>query len=239
MLTIKNFSKSYDGNKKAVDDLSLTIAPGQIMAFIGPNGAGKTTTLNAVGGIINFTDGEILIDGVDVITNSIEAKRNIAYLPDNPDLYDHLKGIEFLNFISDVFSISREERIDGIEKYASLFKIKNNLHEPIKTYSHGMKQKLAIVSALIHKPKIFLLDEPFTGLDPRASYDFKEILKQKVREGCAVFYSTHVLEVAEQLATHVAIINKGKLVTIGKLEEVKGDKSLVKLFLELSSNETK
>ena len=175
----------------------------------------------------------------NVSTNSLEAKRRIAYLPDNPDLYDHLKGIEFLNFIADVFGISREERIDGIEKYASLFKIKNNLHEPIKTYSHGMKQKLAIVSALIHKPKLFLLDEPFTGLDPKASYDFKEILKQKINEGCAVFYSTHVLEVAEQLATHVAIINKGKLITTGTIDEVKGDKSLVKLFLELADNEEK
>lgn len=239
MLVIKNFSKSYDGNKKAVDKLNLTISPGQIMAFIGPNGAGKTTTLKAICGIINFNEGEISVNSVNVATNSLEVKKQIAYLPDNPDLYEHLKGIEFLNFIADTFEISRENRISDIEKYSTLFKINNNLHEPIKTYSHGMKQKLAIVSALIHNPKLFLLDEPFTGLDPKASYDFKEILKQKVKNGCAVFYSTHVLEVAEQLASHVAIINKGKLITTGTLEEVKGNKSLINLFLELSESESK
>ena len=237
MLKIKNFTKSYDGKKNAVDNLSLNIERGQIVAFIGPNGAGKTTTLKAICGIINYNEGEILINDIDVAKNPLEAKKLIAYLPDNPDLYEHLKGIEFLNFIANIFDVDEQQREELIVKYTKMFNIYNNLHEPIKTYSHGMKQKLAIVSALIHKPKLLLLDEPFTGLDPKSSYDFKQILKQMIQEGCAVLYSTHILEVAEQLATNVAIINKGKLVAYGLTDKVRGDKSLVNLFLELSENE--
>lgn len=237
MLFIKNFSKSYDGKKMAVDNLTLQVEEGQIVAFIGPNGAGKTTTLKAVSGIIDYNIGEILIDGINIAKQPLQAKKLIAYLPDNPDLYEHLKGIEFLNFIADTFGIDKQTREELIKKYSSLFKIDNNLHEPIKTYSHGMKQKLAIISTLIHSPKLLLLDEPFTGLDPKSSYDFKKILKQLIKEGCAVFYSTHVLEVAEKLATHVAIINKGKLIKFGTTDEVKGDKSLESLFLELAQND--
>lgn len=237
MLSIKNFSKTYDGNKMAVDNLTLNVEKGQIVAFIGPNGAGKTTTLKAISGIIDYNIGEILIDGIDISKDPLNAKKLLAYLPDNPDLYEHLKGYEFLNFIADVFNIDNQTREELIKKYSTLFKINNNLHEPIKTYSHGMKQKLALVSALIHSPKLLLLDEPFTGLDPKSSFDFKKILKDLIKDGCAVFYSTHVLEVAEKLATHVAIINKGKLIKVGSIDEVKGDKSLESLFLELAQND--
>ncbi|MDD2446005.1 MAG: ABC transporter ATP-binding protein [Clostridia bacterium] len=237
MLIIDNFSKSYDGKKFAVEDLSLRVEPGQIVAFIGPNGAGKTTTLKAICGIINYDKGDIFVNGIDVAKNPLQAKMNLAYLPDNPDLYEHLKGIEYLNFIADVFCIDQYIRKELIEKYSTLFKINNNLQEPIKTYSHGMKQKIAIISALIHKPKLFLLDEPFTGLDPQSSFDLKEILKQLVKEGCAVFYSTHVLEVAEKLATHIAIVRKGMLIKFGPTKEITGDKSLESLFLELANND--
>lgn len=221
----------------AVDNLTLNVEKGQIVAFIGPNGAGKTTTLKAISGIIDYNIGEILIDGIDISKDPLNAKKLLAYLPDNPDLYEHLKGYEFLNFIADVFNIDNQTREELIKKYSTLFKINNNLHEPIKTYSHGMKQKLALVSALIHSPKLLLLDEPFTGLDPKSSFDFKKILKDLIKDGCAVFYSTHVLEVAEKLATHVAIINKGKLIKVGSIDEVKGDKSLESLFLELAQND--
>jgi len=237
VLSIKNFSKSYDGKKMAVDNLTLNVESGQIVAFIGPNGAGKTTTLKAVSGIIDYNFGEILIGGINVSKEPLKAKKLLAYLPDNPDLYEHLKGYEFLNFIADTFGVDKQTREGLINKYSTLFKINNNLHEPIKTYSHGMKQKLALISALVHSPKLLLLDEPFTGLDPKSSFDFKKILKELIKDGGAVFYSTHVLEVAEKLATHVAIINKGQLIKFGTIDEVKGDKSLESLFLELAQND--
>lgn len=207
------------------------------MAFIGHNGAGKTTTLKAICGIINFEEGEILVDGMSVKKDVQAVKKVMAYIPDTPDLYEHLKGIEFINFVADAYKVSSQKRQQLTEKYATLFNLHNNLGDYIKTYSHGMKQKLAIISALVHEPKLLLLDEPFVGLDPKSSHDFKEIMKELVKQNCAIFYSTHVLEVAEKLATHVAIINNGKLIAQGKLNELVGDKSLEKVFLELSEND--
>ena len=238
MLKITNFSKSYNAKDFAVKDLNLTVNPGEIVAFIGHNGAGKTTTLKAICGLINFDDGEILVDGVNIVTNPLKAKKLLAYLPDNPDIYDHLKGITFLNFVADAFGVSTAKRQEIITKYATLFNIITNLHEPIKTYSHGMKQKLAIISNLIHEPKLFLMDEPFVGLDPKSSHDFKLILKELTNNGAAILYSTHVLEVAEKLATHVAIIHKGQILKYGKINEILGNKSLENMFLELAEEKT-
>lgn len=234
MLKIKNLTKKY-GEKIAVNDLSLDVEAGQICAFIGHNGAGKTTTLKAIAGIIDFDGGEIFIDDINIKTNSIEAKKKIAYLPDNPDLYEHLKGIDYLNFIADIFDVSEEERKVEIENYAKRLEIYNDLGAPISSYSHGMKQKLALVSALIHKPKLILLDEPFVGLDPVSSHAFKEIMNEFVKNGSAIFYSTHVLEVAEKICTHVAIIKQGKLVASGEMQKVRGTKNLESLFLELEN----
>lgn len=234
MLKITNFSKTYDGVNYAVKDLNLEVKPGQILAFIGHNGAGKTTTLKAVAGILPFEEGEILVDGKNVVTNEIGTKKVIAYLPDNPDLYEHLKGIDFLNFIADTFLVSEEKRKELITKYSTLFKIDKNLHQHISTYSHGMKQKLAIISALLHEPKLLLLDEPFVGLDPKSSHDFKQVMKELIKNDVAIVYSTHVLEVAEKLATHVAIIKNGSLVKHGKIADVIKDTTLEKLFLELA-----
>lgn len=234
MLKIKNLTKKY-GEKIAVNDLSLDVEAGQICAFIGHNGAGKTTTLKAIAGIIDFDGGEIYIDDINIKTNSIEAKKKIAYLPDNPDLYEHLKGIDYLNFIADIFDVSEEERKAEIENYAKRLEIYNDLGAPISSYSHGMKQKLALVSALIHEPKLILLDEPFVGLDPVSSHAFKEIMNEFVKNGSAIFYSTHVLEVAEKICTHVAIIKQGKLVASGEMQKVRGTKNLESLFLELEN----
>ena len=234
MLKIKNLTKKY-GEKIAVNDLSLDVEAGQICAFIGHNGAGKTTTLKAIAGIIDFDGGEIYIDDINIKTNSIEAKKKIAYLPDNPDLYEHLKGIDYLNFIADIFDVSEEERKVEIENHAKRLEIYNDLGAPISSYSHGMKQKLALVSALIHKPKLILLDEPFVGLDPVSSHAFKEIMNEFVKNGSAIFYSTHVLEVAEKICTHVAIIKQGKLVASGEMQKVRGTKNLESLFLELEN----
>lgn len=232
MLNIVGLTKKF-GEKVAVDNLNLEVKAGQICAFIGHNGAGKTTTLKAIAGIINFDAGEIKVDGVDVIKNPMEAKSRLAYLPDNPELYEHLKGIGYLNFIADVFKIDEKTRKERIETYAKRLEIFDDLSLPISSYSHGMKQKLALVSALIHKPKLLLLDEPFVGLDPTASHQFKLIMQELADEGSAIFYSTHVLEVAEKICSHVAIIKQGKLVAAGTMEEVKGMKSLESLFLEL------
>ena len=232
MLNIVGLTKKF-GEKVAVDNLTLEVKSGQICAFIGHNGAGKTTTLKAIAGIINFDAGEIKVDGVDVIKNPMEAKSRLAYLPDNPELYEHLKGIDYLNFIADVFKIDEKTRKERIETYAKRLEIFDDLSLPISSYSHGMKQKLALVSALIHKPKLLLLDEPFVGLDPTASHQFKLIMQELADEGSAIFYSTHVLEVAEKICSHVAIIKQGKLVAAGTMEEVKGMKSLESLFLEL------
>ena len=234
MLEIKNLTKKYD-SKVAVDNLYLKVEAGQICAFIGHNGAGKTTTLKAIAGIIEFDEGEILVDGINIVSSPIEAKQKMAYLPDNPDLYEHLKGIDYLNFIANVYKVGKEERQKSIEEYAKRLEIYNNLKAPISSYSHGMKQKLALVSALIHKPKLLLLDEPFVGLDPISSHEFKEIMNEFVKNGSAIFYSTHVLEVAEKICTHVAIIKQGKLITHGEMKKVRGLKSLESLFLELEN----
>ncbi len=234
MLTIKNLTKRY-GNKAAVDDLTLHIAPGEIYGFIGHNGAGKTTTIKACCGIIGFDDGEILVDGVSIKTNPIECKKKLAYIPDNPDLYDFLSGIKYLNFVADIYGIPKGERNSLIKKYADMFELTDSLADPISNYSHGMKQKLAIISALIRKPKLMILDEPFVGLDPKASHILKEIMAELCRNGGAIFFSTHVLEVAEKLCTKVAIIKDGKLVISGNTAEVIGNASLESVFLELEA----
>ena len=234
MLKIEHLTKKF-GEKVAVDDLSITVENGQICAFIGHNGAGKTTTLKAIAGIITFDKGTIEVNGVDVIKNPFEAKAQIAYLPDNPDLYEHLKGIDYLNFIADVFNLSSQERKDRIEYYAKKLEIYNDLSSLISSYSHGMKQKLALVSALIHNPKLLLLDEPFVGLDPISSYQFKLILQDLANIGVTIFYSTHVLDVAEKICTHVAIIKNGKLIVHDTMENVKGMDSLENIFLELEN----
>lgn len=232
MLIIENLTKKY-GDKKAVDDLSLHIKPGEIYGFIGHNGAGKTTTLKSIAGILNFDQGRILINGRSIADYPLECKRDIAYIPDNPDLYDFMTGIKYLNFIADIFGITAIERQDAIRKYANLFELTKSLAEPIATYSHGMKQKLALISALIHNPRLIIMDEPFVGLDPKASHSLKKLMREHCDKGGAIFFSTHVLEVAEKLCDKVAIIKNGRLVKEGTMEEVKGDDSLEEVFLEL------
>ena len=232
MLRIEHLTKKY-GEKKAVDDLSLHIEKGEIYGFIGHNGAGKTTTIKSVVGILDFDEGEILIDGKSVKKDSLECKRVIAYIPDNPDLYEFMTGLQYLNFISDIFGVEEKERKERIEKYSTAFEIKEDLASPISSYSHGMKQKLAIISALVHDPKLIIMDEPFVGLDPIASHLLKDIMREKCNEGGAIFFSTHVLEVAEKLCDKIAIIKGGKLIKSGTMEEVKGDSSLESVFLEL------
>ncbi len=232
MLRIDHLTKTY-GDKKAVDDLSLHINKGEIYGFIGHNGAGKTTTLKSATGILNFDGGEIYVDGISIKESPIECKKRIAYIPDNPDLYEFMTGIKYLNFIADVFGVSAEQRSERIRKYADLFGITSDLAQPISSYSHGMKQKLAIISALIHEPKLVIMDEPFVGLDPKAAHSLKEIMRDICERGGAIFFSTHVLEVAEKLCDKVAIIKGGKLIISGTMEEVKGDSSLESVFLEL------
>ena len=232
MLKISHLTKTY-GEKKAVDDLSLHIAPGEIYGFIGHNGAGKTTTLKASVGILSFDAGEIKIDGISIKENPIECKKRIAYIPDNPDLYEYMTGIKYLNFISDIFGVGAEERKARIAKYADMFEITQDLANPISAYSHGMKQKLAIISAWIHNPKLIIMDEPFVGLDPKAAHLLKGMMCEVCDDGGAIFFSTHVLEVAEKLCDKVAIIKGGKLIKSGTMEEVKVDSSLEDVFLEL------
>ena len=232
MLTIKNLTKKY-GDKVAVDNLSLEIAPGEIYGFIGHNGAGKTTTIKACCGIIGFDEGEILIDGVSIKDKPLECKRKMAYIPDNPDIYDFLSGIKYLNFIADIYGIPKEEREQKIRKYADMFEITDSLGETISSYSHGMKQKLVIISALIHSPRLMILDEPFVGLDPKAAHTLKGLMAELCSQGGAIFFSTHVLEVAEKLCDKIAIIKSGKLVVSGKTADVVGDDSLEDVFLEL------
>lgn len=234
MLKITNLTKAY-GEKKAVDDLTLEIQAGEIYGFIGHNGAGKTTTLKSVAGILHFDEGEILIDGKSIVADPLECKRDIAYIPDNPDLYDFMTGIKYLNFIADIFGVSQAERDEKIKKYAELFQIDKDLNEAISAYSHGMKQKLAIISAWIHTPKLILMDEPFVGLDPKAAHILKEMMHEFCEAGGAIFFSTHVLEVAEKLCDKVAIIKGGQLIKCGTMEEVKGDASLESVFLELEN----
>ena len=230
MLEFRNFGKNY-GNKKAVDDLNLIIEEGDIYAFVGHNGAGKTTTLKAAAGILPFENGDILIDGISIISNPILCKSKIAYLPDNPDLYDFLKGIDYLNFICDIYEVG-EERESLIKKYSDIFGLTGFLGNSINTYSHGMKQKLAIISSLVHSPKLLLLDEPFVGLDPESTHNLKEIMKDLTKEGVSIFFSTHVLEVAEKLCNKVAVIKNGKLVISGDMKKIIKDKSLEDIFME-------
>lgn len=232
MLRIENLTKSY-GEKKAVDDLSLHILPGEIYGFIGHNGAGKTTTIKSVVGILDFDKGKIYIDGKDIKKDPVGCKKEIAYIPDNPDLYDFMSGIQYLNFIGSIFGIDQKDLEERVDKYATLFEIKNDLSSAINQYSHGMKQKLAIISALIHNPKLVIMDEPFVGLDPKAAHILKGLMRDICSAGGAIFFSTHVLEVAEKLCDKVAIIKNGKLIKSGTMEEVKGDESLESVFLEL------
>lgn len=233
MLKIKNYSKSYTKDKKVVDNLSLEVKKGDIFAFVGHNGAGKTTTIKSIVGILEFDEGDIFIDGMSIKNNPIECKKKMAYIPDNPDLYEHLTGIKYLNFIADVYNVSNEKREELIKKYADIFNITNNLGDDISSYSHGMKQKLAIISALIHEPKLYILDEPFVGLDPKATHILKEIMKEKCDEGCAFFFSTHILEVAEKLCNKIAIIKDGKIIVSGEMKKIIKDKSLEDIFMEL------
>ena len=232
MLKIEHLTKIY-GDKRAVDDLSLEIKAGEIYGFIGHNGAGKTTTIKAVCGILGFEQGEIFIDGKSVKKDPMACKKIIAYIPDNPDLYDYMTGMQFLNFTADIFEVDKETRQQKIAEYAEKFELTNDLSKPLSAYSHGMKQKLAIISALIHSPKLIIMDEPFVGLDPKASHIVKQIMREMCDKGCAIFFSTHVLEVAEKLCDKVAIIKQGRLIKSGTMEEVRGDSSLESVFLEL------
>lgn len=234
MLTITHFSKTYPGGKKAVDDLSLTVHAGEIMGFIGHNGAGKTTTLRCVAGILDFTEGEIAVDGHSVKAEPVAAKRITAFLPDNPDLYEFLTGIQYLAFIADLYDIPKDVREQRIQKYADAFELTGALGSAIGSYSHGMKQKLAVISALIRAPKLLILDEPFVGLDPQAAFVLKGFLREVCEAGGAVIFSTHVLEVAEKLCSRIAIVQKGKLVKMGDTADVVGDESLEQVFLELA-----
>ena len=235
MLKIEHLTKAF-GDKLAVDDLTLHIAPGEIYGFIGHNGAGKTTTLRSVAGIQQFDKGEILIAGHSVRTEPLECKRVLAYIPDNPDLYDFMSGIKYLNFIADVFGVGADERAERIRRWAGELELTDDLAQPIAAYSHGMKQKLAIISAWLHEPKLILMDEPFVGLDPKAAHILKGMMREHCDAGGAIFFSTHVLEVAEKLCDKVAIIRRGKLVRSGTMEEVRGDDSLEEVFLELEED---
>jgi ABC-2 type transport system ATP-binding protein len=236
LLKIKNLTKKF-GDKIAVDDLSVEVKPGEIFGFIGHNGAGKTTTIKCITGILDFEQGEINIDGVSVSKDPIECKKIIAYIPDNPDIYENLTAIQYLNFVADIYEISKDDRKAVISKYAKIFEIEENLNDLISSYSHGMKQKIVIISALIHKPKLLILDEPFVGLDPKAAFDLKEIMKEVTNEGTSIFFSSHVLEVVEKLCDRVGIIKKGKLVVCGSVDEIKGKSTLEDVFMELIKDE--
>ncbi len=237
MLRIEHFSKTYPGGKKAVDDLTLRVAPGEICGFIGHNGAGKSTTLLAVAGILDFDRGEIFVDGASVREDPLACKRKLAFLPDNPDLYEHLTGVQYLNFIADVFGLDARQRRERTERYADAFDLWTALGDPIASYSHGMRQKLALVSAFLHQPKLLLLDEPFVGLDPKASHTLKELFHELCGQGGAIFFSTHVLDVAERLCDRIAILRQGKLIACGETEAVRGNESLEDVFLELTDDE--
>lgn len=232
MLKIEHLTKTY-GEKKAVDDLSLHILPGEIYGFIGHNGAGKTTTLRSVAGILQFDSGEIAIDGIALKNDPLACKRRLAYIPDNPDLYEYMTGIQYLNFIADIFAVPADLRRERIAKYAGLFELTADLAQPVSAYSHGMKQKLAIISAWLHAPRLILMDEPFVGLDPKAAHILKGMMRELCGDGGAIFFSTHVLEVAEKLCDKIAIIKAGRLIRSGTMEDVRGDDSLEEVFLEL------
>ena len=233
MIEIKNVSKSYDGINKVLDNISFNVLDGCIFAFIGHNGAGKTTTIKSLMGILDFDSGDILINGKSIKKEPIACKKLMAYVPDNPDLYENMKAIDFINFICDMYDISKNDRIDRIMKYSKIFEMENNLGDYISSFSHGMKQKIAIIAALSHDPQILVMDEPFVGLDPKAVYDMKNILQEMVNDGKIVFFSTHILDVAEKICDYVAIIKKGKIIKTGKMQDIKGDTSLEKVFLEL------
>jgi len=235
LLRIESLTKSY-GDKIAVDDLTLHIKSGEIYGFIGHNGAGKTTTIKACCGILKFDSGEIFIDGGSIKTDPVGCKKKLAYIPDNPDMYEFLSGIRYLNFVADIYGITQDARQEKIKKYADMFALTPDLAQPVSAYSHGMKQKLAVIAALIHDPKLIIMDEPFVGLDPKASYILKELMRQHCDRGGAIFFSTHVLEVAEKLCDMVAIIKSGKLIISGKMEEVRGNESLEDVFLELEDD---
>lgn len=235
MLEIKHVSKSYDGVKKACNDINLTINPGDIYGFVGHDGAGKTTLLKSIAGIISFDEGEILVDGKSIKTEPIEVKKMIAYIPDNPDVYETLTGIQYLQLIANIFNVDQNTRARKIDEFASLFELTQVLQQPISSYSHGMKQKLVIISALIHSPKLLLLDEPFVGLDPKASFQLKEIFKSMCEQGTSIFFSTHVLEVVEKLCNRVAIIKQGKIVADGNTQEIILNQSLEEIFMEIAS----
>ncbi|MDR2888557.1 MAG: ABC transporter ATP-binding protein [Lachnospiraceae bacterium] len=237
MLKITHFSKIYKGNVKAVDDLSLSILPGDIYGFIGHNGAGKSTTIRAIVGVLDFTDGDILIDGHSIKREPLLCKQITAYIPDNPDLYDHLTGIQYLNFICDIYQVSRADREKRIGRLGDDFEITADLGDSISAYSHGMKQKLALISALAHNPRLMVLDEPFVGLDPKAALTLKNLMKEICASGGAIFFSTHVLDVAEKLCNKIAIINKGRLAASGNIGELVRDKSLEHLFMEVAAHE--
>lgn len=237
MLHINNFSKSYNNEVKAVDNLTLEVNAGEIFGFIGHNGAGKTTTIKAVVGVLDFNEGEILLDGLSIKEDPINFKKQIAYIPDNPSVYNNLTGMQYLNFIVNIYQVEDENINETIIKYATEFDLTQELNNEINTYSHGMKQKLLLISAFIRNPKLLILDEPFTGLDPNATFKMKELMRKLADQGSIIFFSTHILEVAEKFCDTVAIIRKGKLVVSGKMRDVKGDKSLENVFMELSENE--
>lgn len=233
MLSIKDYSKVYKGGKRAVDHLNLEVEAGDIFGFIGHNGAGKTTTIRSVVGVLDFTEGEILINGKSIRKDPVACKKDMAYIPDNPDLYEYMTGIAYLNFVADIYEVPKKERESRIKQYADEFELTKNLGDPISSYSHGMRQKLAIISAFIHKPKLLVLDEPFVGLDPKASHILKTMMHELCEEGSAIFFSTHVLEVAQKLCNKVAIIKGGKLIACGSTEQITGNKSLEDVFMEL------
>ncbi len=237
MIEIKNVSKSYDGKVKALNDISFKIDNGEIFAFIGHNGAGKTTMIKSLVGILDFDSGDILINGKSIKKEPIECKREMAYVPDNPDLYENMTGLDFINFICDIYDVSLEERKANIEKYSKMFEMDGKLGADISSFSHGMKQKVALIAALSHNPDVLIMDEPFVGLDPKAVFDMKEVMHKMAKEGKTIFFSTHILDVAEKLCDRVAIIKKGEIVKIGKMKDIKGDESLEQVFLELGDNQ--
>lgn len=237
ILEIKNFTKTYFQNKKAVDNLSLSVMPGEIHGFIGHNGAGKTTTIRAIVGVMDFNDGEILIAGHSIKKEPVKCKSLTAYIPDNPDIYDYITGIQYLNYMADMFSVEKKQREVLIQKYAEVFGITDSLGNLISSYSHGMKQKLALIGAFLHSPKLLVLDEPFVGLDPEAAFHLKEFMRELCNQGSAIFFSTHVLDVAEKLCDKVSIIKQGKMVVSGSMENVRGSDSLENVFMEVVENE--
>lgn len=233
MIEIKNVSKTYNGKKKVLKNVSFDIDSGEIFAFIGHNGAGKTTMIKSIIGILDFEEGDILIDGKSIRKEPIECKKIMAYVPDNPDLYENMKAIDFINFICDIYDVSESKRRENTLKYAKMFEIEDKLNDDIASFSHGMKQKVALIAALSHDPEILIMDEPFVGLDPKAVYDMKEIMRTMAKDGKTIFFSTHILDVAEKLCDRVAIINDGTIVKVGKMKDIKGDESLEQVFLEL------